>query len=155
MRQQENDRIKQEMFINIRKLAALDVVFHGSRLILAEFALGVVFCGGGGIFTLFTFFRNPSHPVFVVIIGLYLSWLAVNYVPLLLYTISIVRGKSAEREVAFELEHKDVYARKYGLQSLLLALPLVVPLLALSQEVQKRSRLRKHHIVEDEGVMER
>ena len=145
MRQQENDGIKQELFINIRKLAALDIVFHGSRLILAEFALGVVFCGGLGIFSLFAFFRNPSHPAFMVIIGFFLSWLALNYVPLLLYTISIVRGKSAEREVAFELEHKDVYARRYTLQSLLLVLPLVVPLLALFQEVQKRSRLRKHH----------
>ena len=44
--------------------------------------------------------------------------------PLLLYTISIIRRKSAEREVAFELEHKAYYARKYTTQSLLLVLPL-------------------------------
>ncbi|MDQ2905428.1 MAG: hypothetical protein ABI456_16685 [Ktedonobacteraceae bacterium] len=145
MRQQENDRIKQETFINIRKLAALDIVFHGSRLILAEFALAVVFCGAVGTWSLFAFFHNPSHPIFGAILGFFLLWLAVNYLPLLLYAISIVRGKSAEREVAFELEHKDVFARKYGLQSLLLVLPLVVLLLAIFQEVQKRSRLRSRH----------
>ena len=137
MQQQENDRSRQEMFINIRKLAALDIVFHGSRLIIAEFALGVTFCGALGIFNLFTFFHNPSHPPFTAILGFFLSWLAVNYIPLLLYAISIVRGKSAAREVAFELEHKDIYARKYSLQSLLLAFPLVIPLLALSQEIQR------------------
>jgi len=145
MQQQEHDMNTQETFINIRKLAALDIVFHGSRLILAEFALAVVFCGGFGIFSLFAFFRNSSHPIFTAMIGIFLSWLAVNYLPLLLYAISIVRGKSAEREVAFELEHKDVFARKYGLQSLLLVLPLVVLLLAIFQEVQKRSRLRSRH----------
>ncbi len=142
MLHQENDRIKRERFINIRKLAALDIVLHGARFILIEFALGVVFGAIIGVFNLFVFFRNPSHPLFMAIIGFFLSWVAVNYIPLLLYAISIVRGKSAEREVTLELEHKDYYARKYTIQSLLLVLPLVVPLLAISQEVQKRSSLR-------------
>jgi hypothetical protein len=140
MQQRENDSIKQEKFINIRKLAALDIVFHGARLILAEFIVAVVFCGFFGAFTFFAFFRNPDHSLFEVSIGFVLSWIAINYVPLLLYTISIVKRKSAELEVAFELEHKDFYARKYTLQSLLLVLPLVVPILAISQELQKRSR---------------
>jgi hypothetical protein len=67
-----------------------------------------------------------------------LCGIALNYVPLLLYAISIVRRKSAQQEVAFELEHKEIYARKYTLQSLLLLLPLVVPILSLLQERQKR-----------------
>jgi hypothetical protein len=29
-------------FMNVRKLAALDIVFHGPRLILVEFAIGVL-----------------------------------------------------------------------------------------------------------------
>ena len=65
--------------------------------------------------------------------------------PLLLYAISISRGKSEEREVALELEYKDSYARKYGFQSLLLVLPSVVPLLTIFQEVRKCSRLRSSH----------
>jgi len=140
MSSQEQQTTKKEIIINIRKLAALDLVFHGSRFILAEFSVGVILCGGFGLFSLFAFFRNPSHPPFMIIVGLALSWIALNYVPLLLYAISIVRRKSAQQEVVFELEHKEIYARKYTLQSLwLLLLPLVVPLLSLVQEIQMRS----------------
>ncbi|HJT56183.1 MAG TPA: hypothetical protein VJ761_06800 [Ktedonobacteraceae bacterium] len=42
--------------------------------------------------------------------------------------------------MAFELAHKDRYARKYTLQSFLLVVPLAVPILALYQEWQRRSR---------------
>jgi hypothetical protein len=74
-----------------------------------------------------------------VIIGLVLSWIALNYVPLLLYAISFVKHKNAELEVAAELAHKERYARKYTMQSLLLVVPLAVPILAIIQEWQKRS----------------
>ena len=142
MKSREHSTVKKETFINIRKLAALDIVFHGPRLILAEFALGVVGCAAGGAFSLSFFFRTASHPLIAAILGCFaLSWIALNYVPLLLYAIAIVKRKSAELEVAFELEHKDVYARKYTFQSALLLLPLVVPILAIAQEIQKRSRL--------------
>ncbi len=129
-----------EVFINIRKLAALDLVFHGSRFILAEFGGAVIACGSLGVLSLVAFFRNPSHSVFPLLIGSVLCWIALNYVPLLLYAIDIVRHKSAQQEVAFELEHKDNYARKYTLQSVfLLLLPLIVPILSLVQERQKHS----------------
>src|SRR5579864_2109167 len=107
MLQQENDGINQETFINIRKLAALDIVFHGSRLILAEFAVGVVLCGVLGVISLFAFLRNSDHPVSLAIPAFVFTWIAINYVLMLLYAINIVKAGSAEREVAFELEHKD------------------------------------------------
>ncbi len=141
MLDQQQRTTKNETIINIRKLAALDLVFHGPRRILAEFAGTVVVSGGLGMYSLFAFIRNPNHPLLTIIIGLVLSWIALNYVPLLLYAISVVRSKSAQQEVAFELEHKDIYARKYTLQSLwLLLLPLAVPILSLVQEIQKHSR---------------
>jgi len=133
--------VKKETFINIRKLAALDIVFHGPRLILAEFALGVVGCAAGGAYSLSFYFHTASHPLIAAILGFVLPWMALNYMPLLLYAISIVRRRSAELEVAFELEHKSVYALKYTFQSALLFLPLVVPILAVVQEIEKRSRL--------------
>lgn len=139
MQHQENHSIKQETFINIRKLAALDIVFHGARLILAEFIVTVVLGAVFGVLSFFDFFHNPDHPLINVMMGFILSWIAINYVPLLVYTIGIIKNKSAEREVAYELEHKNFYARKYTLQSLLLVLPLVVPVLAISQELQQRS----------------
>lgn len=139
MQSQEQPTVKRETFINIRKLAALDIIFHGPGKIIAEFALAVGGCGILAVFSFSFFLRTPEHPLFAAIMGLFFSWIALNYVPLLLYTIQIVRRKSAQQEVAFELEHKDFYARKYTIQSLLLLLPLVVPILAIVQEIQKRT----------------
>src|SRR5690349_7218330 len=100
MSDQEQQMSKKETFINVRKLAALDIAFHGTRFILAEFAAGVILCGGFGAFSLFAFSRNPDHPLFILILGLALSWIALNYVPMLLYAIDITRSKSARQEVA-------------------------------------------------------
>jgi hypothetical protein len=137
MARQEENTMKKETFINVRKLAALDIVFHGPRLILAEFAFGMVLCAALGLWSFF----SPIHSLFMIIIGCFLLWVALNYVPLLLYAISIVRRKSAQQEVAFELAHKDTYARKYTLQTtIFLLVPLVLPLLAAYQEVHHRSR---------------
>lgn len=137
MSDQELQMNKKEIIVNVRKLAALDIAFHGARFILAEFAAGVILCGGFGAFSLFAFSHNPDHPFFVLILGLALLWVALNYVPLWLYAIDITRSNSARQEVAFELEHKERYALKYTLQSLWLLCPLVVPVLAISQEVKK------------------
>ena len=127
---------KEDAIINIRKLVALDIVFHGATFILAEFAFAVVFCGVAGIFSLFLFFRTPSHPAIELIMGVILAWLTLNYAPLLVYAINM-RHKNVQQEVAYELEHKATYARKYTLQSVLLLLPLVVPFLVIIQERQK------------------
>ena len=132
--------IKRGTIINIRKLVALDIVYHGYRFILAEFALAVLISGGIGIFILSAYIRNPDHPLSGFIIGLVLIWIALNYVPLLVYAISIARHKSAQQEVAYELEHKEVY--RYTFQSIiLLLLPLIVPIAALVQEIQKHTRV--------------
>lgn len=126
--------------MNIRKLAALDIVFHGPRLILAEFAAAVMLGCGLGILQFLLFFHNPGHPFPVGLMGLFFSCIALNYLPLLLYAIAIARSRSAAQEVAFELEHKEMYTRKYTLQSLWLLLPLVVPVMAIFQEMKKISR---------------
>ncbi len=141
MQQQESDVTKDAYFINIGKLAALDIVWHGPKLILAEFLLAV---GLGGVLAAFSFaffLRSPDHPLFALILSLIFLLFALNYVPLLLYALSFVRHKNAEIEVAFELAHKERYARKYQLQSFLLFVPFVVPILAIVQEWQKRSAL--------------
>ncbi len=53
MSDQEQQTIKRETLMNIRKLAALDIVFHGLRLILAEFIAAVMLGGGLGILQFF------------------------------------------------------------------------------------------------------
>jgi hypothetical protein len=72
--------------IDFRKLAALDIVFLGSRLILAEFSIGVVGSLALGLFALIR-----SHSVGGIALGSYLLFIGINYVPLLVYAISIVR----------------------------------------------------------------
>jgi hypothetical protein len=135
LQQEQEDMIKSGGMINVRKLAALDIVFHGPKFILIEFGLGVFGCAALGLFSIyFGLFHGPNHSLFATILGCFLLWVALNYVPLFLYTISIVRRKSDQQEVAFKLEHKDRYAAKYMLQSALLLVPFAMFILAGYQE---------------------
>ena len=135
------DQKPADTMINIRKLAALDIAFHGPKFILVEFALGVFGCAALGLFSLyFGLFHGPNHSLFSILLGCFLLWIALNYVPLLIYAISIARHNSVQQEVAYELEHKDIYAKKYAIQSTLLLVPLVVPALAVYQEMQKLTK---------------
>jgi hypothetical protein len=67
---------------NIRKLAAIDIVFLGYKLVFAEYAFGVLFSVALGIFVLFR-----SHSVWQVALGIYLICLGINYVPMLANTV--------------------------------------------------------------------
>lgn len=139
MQQQEGDTRKDAFFINIRKLVALDMVWHNPKLILTEFLLTVSLGGALAMFSFSFFMRSPAHPLFALILSLVFLFIALNYVPLLLYAVHFIRHKKAELEVVFELAHKERYARKYQVQSLLLFIPLIVPILTIVQERQKRS----------------
>jgi len=132
MAQQEENIMKSRSVINVRKLTALDIVFHGPRLILAEFTLGTVLCAILGLWS----FLSPIYSPFMIIIGSFFLWVALNYV-LLLFAKSIVKRKSAHQEMAFELAHEATSARKYALQTTTLL--LVLPQLAMYQEVHHRS----------------
>jgi hypothetical protein len=114
--------------IDIRKLAAVEIVFLGSRFILAEFSIGMLGSLALGAFTLLR-----SHSLRGVAFGSYLLFIGVNYVPLLLHAISLVRHNNARNEIADELTEKRGMFRKYRQQSLLLLVPMVVPSLALVQ----------------------
>ena len=112
--------------IDLRKLAALDIVFLGPRIILAEFSLGVFGSFALGVFTLLR-----SHSLGGIALGAYLLLIGVNYMPLLLHAISLVRHNGARDEIANQLTEKRRMFRKYRRQSLLLLVPLAVPILAL------------------------
>ncbi len=127
--------IRHNTIINVRKLAALDIVFHGPKFILIEFALAVFICASIGLLIL----HGANHSPLMIILGSFFLGVSLNYIPLLLYSINIVKHKSAQQEVAFELEHKDTYAGKYTLQSIvLLLMPLAMLLLAVYQNVSKQ-----------------
>ena len=136
--EQKSANIKDETLINVRKLAALDIAYHGSRLILLEFAFAMCLCAALGLFILFRT-SNPSPSA--VLLGCLFLGVSLNYVSLLLYAVSIARRRSATQEVAFELAHKESYARKYTLQSVvLIPIPFALVLLSAYQEWQKHTR---------------
>jgi len=116
--------------INIRKLVALDILLHGPRFILLEYGLGTPFL------IIFGAWLTMSS---LSILGLYLVFVGIDYVPLLLYAIVIIRERSASSEVDPGLAHDRRYVRKYSLQQFILLIPLVVPFVALVQEKRKSS----------------
>jgi hypothetical protein len=85
------------MMIEIRRLAALDLTFLGPKIILPEFALGVLGPPALGVLTLL---KSRSTPW--TLFGAYLVALGANYVPLLLHAISITRRGTAQDEIAEE-----------------------------------------------------
>jgi hypothetical protein len=111
--------------ISVRKLAALDIALHGSKIILLEFGLGTP------AIILFGSWLMLSGPFFIL--GLYLVLIGLNYVPLLLYAITIARKGSAKTEVE-GLANDKHYIRKYGLQQLMILVPLAILIIALVQE---------------------
>ncbi|MEH0936493.1 hypothetical protein [Micromonospora psammae] len=116
--------------LDVRRLAAIDMYGSvGSRVrrwvILAEFVLGVAGClavGGwvasGG---------QPTH----VLLGGWLALVGLNYVPLTLHTVSLLRPGALDRELA----GVDIAAtlRHYTLQQLWIFVPLLLVVLAARQ----------------------
>lgn len=119
--------------INPRKLAAIDIIFLGPKFIIIEFAGGVLLCAALGVFILFR-----SHSSTQLVLGLYLISLGINYVPMLIYAVAITKGDSARREMGNELDDKSRAMTKYRCQSVLLLVPLLVPIIALR-------RVKRHH----------
>jgi hypothetical protein len=120
--------------INVRKLAALDIVFHGPRLILAEFGLAVLGSLALGVLTLVhAYTGGGTLRSGMTLLGAYFLSIAMNYVPLLVHGIDVVRKRSARNEVQHELAAGASAARRYGVQQVLLLVPLAVVVLALVQ----------------------
>ncbi|HJZ65079.1 MAG TPA: hypothetical protein VKD70_12215 [Candidatus Acidoferrum sp.] len=111
--------------INPRKLAAIDIIFLGPKFIIIEFAGGVILCASLGIFVLLR-----SHSVMTLALGLYLISLGINYVPMLIYAVTITKNDNAWAEIGDELNDKRRAMAKYRRQSILLLVPLLVPIVA-------------------------
>ncbi len=117
--------------LNLRQLAAADMVLHGPRLVVTEFAAGLLLPAVLGLLSLF-WRRGGLHTVF----GVYLLLLALNYLPLLVFSLRIGTRERAVREAADLLQDRPALIR-LSRQSLLLVipiLPLVFLMLALLQK---------------------
>ena len=124
--------------ISVRKLAALDIVSHGLMRILVEFTVGVLLAGSLGLLFLSRGLPpGPSHSLVIIVWGFVLFGIGLNYLPLLIYAITISRLKSAQEEVASELGDPDAYRRMYTLQSAIFILvPFALFILAIVQEAR-------------------
>lgn len=111
------------MGLNVRKLVALDMTFLGARVIVAEYALGVVLGAVIGVLSL----RRGA-----LLLGLPLLWIALNYVPLFLHSVDLARRGTARQEVASELSD-PAKARSYSWRQLWILVPFAVVVLALAQ----------------------
>ena len=130
--------------LNARKLAAIDLVFLGPKVVTAEFVAGVFLSAALGIFILVRSHGSPAQ----IALGLYLITLGLNYAPLLIYAIVLTRDNSASAELGSELENKRVAMANYRRQSFWLLVPLVVPLVALTQG---RALVERHSAIPPSG----
>ena len=115
--------------LDARKLVAIDLVFLGAKVIIVEFAIGILFSAALGVFVLL---RGHGSLVQVVL-GLYLISIGINYVPMLIYAIAITKANSARAELGSELDDKGAAMAKYRRQSLWLLVPLSVPVIVITQ----------------------
>ena len=120
--------------IQIRKLAAVDMLWLGKRVVLIEYALGVVLPLALGVLSVQKGLSQHDPTGFQMIMGVWLVAIAANYVPLLLHAVAIARSGAVEPEGRPELAR----AGRYGVQQVMILVPLLVVGLALSQERERR-----------------
>jgi hypothetical protein len=109
------------------------MVWLGTRVIVAEYALGVALPLALGIVSLRAGLTAPTPSVWQVGLGIWLVTIALNYIPLLLHAVSLARSGMVKEEGEPELTH----ARRYGIQQVIILVPLLVVILALVQEPRR------------------
>jgi hypothetical protein len=121
--------------LNVRKLAALDMHFPGTRLILPEFAVGAVAPIAIGVIRLHAATHQGNRPLFISW-GLYMLGIGINDVPLLLHASAIAHLGVAEKEIGDELRKGRSVFRKYRRQSLWILVPIAVLVFAIIQAIK-------------------
>jgi hypothetical protein len=120
--------------IEIRKLAAVDMAWLGPKVIVAEYAFGIILPLALGVFTLRSSFSSPNWLTRQTILGMWLISIAANYAPLLLYAVAIARAGTVKAEGEPELSN----ARRYGAQQVIILIPFLVVAVAVVQERRRR-----------------
>ena len=120
--------------INIRKIVAVDMVLHGTRFILAEFAIGVILPLVIGLISIFPGIFGFAQSGLQTVIGYWMLGIAVNYIPLFIYAVLIARAGTVKAEGEPELVH----IKRYNIQQLIVFIPLLIAIVALVQEVQRQ-----------------
>ena len=115
--------------INIRKLVAVDMLLHGTRFIVAEFALGIIIPLILGLVSIRAGLFGPVQVGWETALGVWLISIALNYIPLFLYAVLMAKGRTAQAESQPEL----AFVKRYGAHQVVILIPLLVVILALMQ----------------------
>ena len=118
--------------IEVRKLAAVDMVWLGQRIVVAEYALGVLLPLALGASSIKA--GVAHHIAWQTLLGVWLVTIAANYIPLFLYAWSIMRAGTVEQEGRPELAR----ARRYGAQQTMILVPFLVVGVAFFQEHRRQ-----------------
>jgi len=116
------DSAREGRFFNVRRLVALDMGLHGPTFILIEFGLGVPVPMILGL-------SLVSQGLLVF--GIYIFTLGVNYVPFLIYAVSL--GKDYGSVVDMSDPGVGRLNRKYSVQQFLIFIPFFTVALAVVQ----------------------
>ena len=124
--------------VNVRRLAAIDMYgLRGTerrrRLILAEFIFGAVAVVAFGVWFIAAADRPADRLVGIVIIGV-----GLNYVPLTLYAIGLLRPGALDAELAGVDTGREI--RRYGLLQVWILVPLSLVVLATREAAGDRRR---------------
>lgn len=126
------------MWLDVRKLAALDMALHGPRFIVIEFAAGVVGCAAIGVLSLVAGIRLRDQGItWQLLLGVVLIFIGLNYVPLLIHAVDLARRGTAREEVAGELS-RPAEVRRIGILQLWILVPMAVLVMALAQRFSPR-----------------
>ena len=123
--------------LDVRRLAAADMwgtagSLQRRRLIRIEFIVGAVGCTALGVLSL------VSGSGWVVVLGVWLLGVGVNYVPLALQAHSLSRPGVLEAELdGLHLRHE---LRRAGVRQLWIAVPLAVAISGLRQSLSDSAR---------------
>src|SRR5262245_1373964 len=114
--------------LDVRRLAALDMwgragSMRRRQIIRAEFLLGVVGCTSLGLLALV---RGSG---WMVVLGIWLIGVGINYVPLAVYAQSLSRSSALEDELVDVDVRRE--QRRAGLQQFWIAVPLAIVVFAL------------------------
>ena len=120
--------------INIRKLVALDMVLHGTRFILAEYAFGVIVLFLLGLSSIRAGPKGMIYSSWQTLLGFWLLVVSVNYIPPFIYALLIARAGTVKEEGEPEL----AYVKRYTVQQVIIIVPLLVVIVAIVQEAGKR-----------------
>ncbi|MET7950439.1 hypothetical protein [Micromonospora sp. NPDC005324] len=122
--------------MNVRRLAAIDM--YGSRgttrrrrIILAEFLVGVVLMVTSGVWLL-----ASSSGLSTRAIGLWLTGAGLNYAPLSLYALALMRPGALDAELAGVDIDREL--RRYTVLQLWVFVPLSLVVLAIRNALARR-----------------